>query len=267
MYLHSSGLRFGLEWGTNKWVCFGSCRFSQAPTEGYTAILYLGLGYTAIIYLELIFGALCSAWLHRSTLHLWGCNSIYVHQARQDCSSPSWTEEKTLLYHCILIKATSTRQDREWRPPSHTTLLGRIWCLNISSLFSHQRSANLVANIQREQQSWGCPGWSWVLLQLPTTRAGFVFLCLLTTISCSVQMSRSNKHSLGGWARQWKQSVTGTAWTRTLRALVPLQGRALPLLSCVGTFAKNHGYELGKHLGRSGIVLWHSGSPELVPAG
>lgn len=31
--------------------------------------------------------------------------------------------------------------------------------------------------------------------------------------------------------------------------------------------AKNHGYELGKHLGRSGIVLWHSGNPELVPAG
>lgn len=224
VYLHSSGWRFGLQWVTNKWLWFGSCGFSPAPTDGCTAIIYLGL----------IFGALCSAWLHHFIFHLWG-NSIYMHQPRQDCSSSSWTEEKTLFYSCILIKATRTCQDREWSlhpiPPCWEGFDSWTFAVCFHS------SVNLAANIQREQRSRGCPGWSRVLLQPPTTWAGFVFLCLLTTISCPVQMSRSNKHSLGGWARQRKQSVTGTAWT--LRALVPLQGRVLPLLSCMCTWQKS----------------------------
>lgn len=70
----------------------------------------------------------------------------------------------------------------------------------------------------------------------------------------------------GGPARQRKQSVTGTE--RMLRALVPLQGRSLPLLSCMCTLQKIKARNtLGKHLGRGGIVPRHSGSPELLPAG
>lgn len=50
-------IRFLLEWVPNEWLYFGSCRFSQPPTDGYIAIIYLGLGYIAIRYLGLIFGA------------------------------------------------------------------------------------------------------------------------------------------------------------------------------------------------------------------
>lgn len=73
---------------------------------------------------------------------------------------------------------------------------------------SERAAKQVVPSLQRS-----CSQTQGALKFPPTTLTRFVCFGRFSAASCRVQMSRSNKHSFGGWATRQKQSVTGMAWT------------------------------------------------------
>lgn len=101
------------------------------------------------------------------------------------------------------------------------------------TLVAHiQKAANVVRVVPSLKQSHS---QAYCVLKFPpTTLTRFVCFSWFTPVSCRVQMSRSNKHSFGGWATWQKQSVTGIVW-KHMAWFLRTVSHPSPLLSCTST--------------------------------